>query len=107
MYKYKSVGFGFEYTRKTVDSDSGSNLPPTGLGIGFELLIVHLNCIDSIGFESGFGFKAVGFGFGSGFKKIEVDSDSSGFGFEAAGFGSGFETPGFAHHCSGSQMEQP
>ena len=39
------------------------------------------------GFESGFGFEAVGFRFG--FKKIGVDSDSAGF---------GFEMPGFAHH---------
>ncbi len=54
--------------------------------------------IDCVGFESGFGFKAVGFGFG--FKKNEVDSDSYGFGFKTPGFGSGFgfEMPGFAHH---------
>ena len=50
------------------------------------------------GFESGFGFEAVGFGFG--FKKIGVDSDSAGFGFKVPGFGSGFEMPGFAHHCN-------
>ncbi len=50
------------------------------------------------GFESGFGFEAVGFGF----KKKWVDSDSAGFGFKVAGFGSGFgfEMPGFAHHWS-------
>ena len=34
-------------------------------------------------------------GFGFGFKKIEVDSDSSGFGSKF-----GFEMSGFAHHCS-------
>ncbi len=53
--------------------------------------------------ESGFGleskFKAfrAGFRFGFGFKKIEVESDSSGFGFEVPGFGSGFgfEMPRF------------
>ena len=43
------------------------------------------------GFESGFGFEAVGFGF----KKKGVDSDSAGFGFEVPGFGSGFEMSGF------------
>ena len=50
------------------------------------------------GFESGFGFKAVGFGFG--FKKKGLDLDSAGFGFKMPGFGSGFgfEAPGFAHH---------
>ncbi len=47
------------------------------------------------GFES--GFEAVGSGFG--FKKKGMDSDSAGFGFELSGFGSGFEIPGFAHHC--------
>ena len=54
------------------------------------------------GFESGFGFRAVGFGFGSGFKKKGMDSDSAGFGFEVPGFGSGFgfEMSGFAHHWS-------
>ena len=48
------------------------------------------------GFESGFGFEAVGFGFG--FKEKGVNSDSAGFGSEVSGFGSGFEMPGFAHH---------
>ena len=49
-------------------------------------------------FESGFGFEVTGSEFG--FKKIEVDSDSSGFGFKVSGFGSGFgfEMSGFAHH---------
>ena len=55
--------------------------------------IKYLGCA---GFESGFGFKAVGFGFGTGFKKIKVDSDLCGFGFETGGFG--FKVPGFAHH---------
>ncbi len=52
--------------------------------------------IGSVGFESGFEFKAVGFGFG--FKKTKMDS--GGFEFETGGFGSGvgFEVPGFAHH---------
>ena len=69
-----------------------------GFGIGFESVIILLTYIDFVGFESGFGFKAVGFGFG--FKKIQMDSDSCGFGFEAGGFGSGFgfEMAGFAHH---------
>ena len=39
-----------------------------------------------------------GSGFGSGFNKIEVDSDSSGFVFNVSGFG--FEMSGFAHHWS-------
>ena len=48
------------------------------------------------GFESGFGFDRPGFGFG--FKKIEMDSDSPGFGFEVSGSGLGFKMSGFAHH---------
>ncbi len=47
-----------------------------------------------VGFESGFEVTGSGFGF----KKKEVDSDSSGFGFKMSGFGSGFEMSGFAHH---------
>ena len=90
-----------------VDSDSDSNpdsdfwSPITTLiGIGIDLHIVKLTYIGCVGFESRFGFKAVGFGFG--FKKIKMDSDSCGFGFETGGFGSGFgfEVPGFAHHCT-------
>ncbi len=81
-----------------VDLDLVSYLLTAGSGIGFGSPIVQLTYIDCVGFESGFGFKAVGFGFG--FKEIQMDSDSCGFGFEAGGFGSGFgfEMAGFAHH---------
>ena len=61
-----------------------------GFESGFRPLLVSHN------FESGFGFRLTGFEFG--FKKIEVDSDSSGFEFEVSGSGSGFEMSGFAHH---------
>ena len=55
-----------------------------------------LTYIGCVGFESRFGFKAVGFGFG--FKKIKMDSDSCGLEFETGGFGSGFGVHGFTHH---------
>ena len=64
-------------------------------GSGFKpLLVSHFT---AVGFESGFALT----GFGFGFKKIEVDSDSSIFRFEVSGFvvsGFGFEMSGFAHH---------
>ncbi len=80
--------------------DLAPNSFTPGFGIRLDLPTVQLTYIGCVGFESGFGFKAVGFGFGSGFKKIKKDSDSCGFGFETGGFGSGFgfEVPGFAHH---------
>ncbi len=49
-------------------------------------------------FLAGFRFRPQKGESGFGFKKIEMDSDSSGFGFQVSGFGSGFERSGFAHH---------
>ncbi len=81
-------GFGFEKNR--LDSDSDLN-PDSRFCWAITTPIVPLSYIEYVGFESEFGFKAVGFGFG--FKTNEMDSDSLGF-----GFGFGFEMPGFAHH---------
>ena len=39
--------------------------------------------------KSRFGFKAVEFGFGLGFQRVGMDSDSDGFGFEQPRFGFG------------------
>ncbi len=47
-----------------------------------------------VGFESGFRYKAVGFGFG--FKEIKMDSDSGGF---------GFKIPEFAHITDTDALE--
>ncbi len=74
-----------------MDSDSNPDLR-------FLVVITPLLFAWPAVFVSGFGLQAAGFGFG--FKKIVVDSDSAGFGFEVPGFGYrfGFEMPGFAHH---------
>ena len=94
------AGFGFrarEYIRmwiwiqeKRVDSDSNPDL--RFLVVITPLLFFIWGLAWPSGFESRFGFEAVGFGF----KKIGVDSDSAGF---------GIEVPGFAHHWFGANSD--
>ncbi len=90
-------GFGFK--KKLVDSDSNfwsliTSRATTEFSHPGRPRNFQLTYIGSVGFESGFGFKAVGFGF----KKNKMDSDSFGFGFWDRWIRIRIEVPGFAHH---------
>ena len=84
--KKAESGFGFKKNKVDSDSNPDSNFCLSVTPLLRKKLLHASNSPDSqgirrqVGFESGFGFKPMGFRFG--FKKIEVDSDSSGFGFE-------------------------
>ncbi len=86
-------GFGFESGFKAFLAGFGFGFRPQKGKPGFGLKKRWVDHFTAVGFESE---SLTGFGF----KKIEMDSDSSGFGFEVSGFGSGFEMSGFAHHWS-------
>ena len=90
-------GFGFK--EKRVNSDSRFLLsisPPIQTYFAAPTAFYDMLGSNPNPLESGFGFKAVRFGFG--FKKKGVDSDSAGFGFKVPGFRFGFEMLGFANH---------